>query len=235
MPSRPAFYEDRAPGQWFTPGRGAALAGSLLLNLGLLAGVVAAMRAPDFSHSGGAPALVSVALTPPPHKAAPPPSRAAKPAMTKPVRKRLPAAVSPPARERPAPLLVTQPASVPASPPLPSLPRPQALPAPVPAPQPVPVAAEPAPDRLEAYRQQLWQRILAARPRGVRGAGTVTIRFRIDHSGALVSAAVAGSSGQFMLDRAALQAVRRAAPFPSPPAGMDDAALTFTVPLAFHR
>ncbi|MCJ2178057.1 energy transducer TonB [Novosphingobium sp. 2580] len=77
--------------------------------------------------------------------------------------------------------------------------------------------------------------MLAARPRAASGTGTVTIRFRIDRSGALVSAQVIGPSGQFLLDRMALQAVRRAAPFPAPPAAMGEAELTFTVPVAFHR
>jgi protein TonB len=57
-----------------------------------------------------------------------------------------------------------------------------------------------------------------------RGAARVT--FRIGGSGALAGARVSRSSGSAALDRAALGVIRRAAPFPPPPAG---AARTFTV------
>jgi protein TonB len=97
-----------------------------------------------------------------------------------------------------------------------------------------PARSAPARDIIGAYRQQLWQRILAARPRGAKGTGTVIVRFRLSRDGSLLSAELAGSSGQFLLDRLALQAVRRAAPFPAPPDGMPDSALVFTVPLSFE-
>lgn len=235
---RPAFPEDRVSGR-YTPGRGtrmrqsAALAGSLLLNLLLLAGVVAAMRGPDLLAPGVRSALVTVSMAPEPRKTAPPPPPAAKPETTQAA-----TAGRPLPEPSPAPVLLPKPGPAPASTSAPAAPQPKAEP-PRPAaaavPRPEPRPAEASASQIDAYRQQLWQSILAARPRGTAGTGTVTIRFRIDRSGALVSAAVTGSSGQFMLDRTALQAVRKAAPFPAPPADMDDAALTFTVPVNFHR
>lgn len=57
-----------------------------------------------------------------------------------------------------------------------------------------------------------------ARPR-VGSRGTAVIAFRVDVGGGLASASVARSSGSAELDRAALRLVRRAAPFPKPPAG----------------
>lgn len=239
MRVRPVLPPDRDPGR-YAPGRGsrtrhgAALAGSLLLNLLLLAGVVAAMRGPDFLPSGNHPALVSISITPKPQKAAPPPPPSKAPPVDKPSL----APTRPAPEKNPAPLPIAPHGSPPVSKPSMALPEP--TPALVPA-TPPPVAApsphrpEPTADRLDAYRQQLWHRILAARPRRATGTGTVTIRFRIDRKGALVSSEIAGSSGQFMLDRLALQAVRKAAPFPAPPAEMEDAGLTFTVPVAFHQ
>lgn len=49
--------------------------------------------------------------------------------------------------------------------------------------------------------------------------GRAVIRFTISANGRLASASVARSSGSAKLDRAALRLVRRAAPFPRPPAG----------------
>lgn len=238
MRVRPVLPPDRDPGR-YAPGRGsrtrhgAALAGSLLLNLLLLAGVVAAMRGPDVLPSGNHPALISISIAPKPQRAAPPPP----PSNTPPTDKPSLAPTRPAPQDNPAPLPTAPRGAPPANTAATTLrePKPALLPAAAPTMAPPP-PGRPAPDadRLDAYRQQLWQRILAARPRRASGTGTVTIRFRIDRQGALVSTEVAGSSGQFLLDRLALQAVRKAAPFPAPPAEMDDAGLTFTVPVAFH-
>jgi len=238
MRVRPASPPDRDPGR-YAPGRGsrtrhgAALAGSLLLNLLLLAGVVAAMRGPDFLPSGNHPALVSISIAPKPPKTAPPPP----PSNTPPAHKPSLAPTRPAPQDNPAPLPMAPRGAPPANTAATTFPEPK----PTLAPAAVPTTAPPPPsrpapdaDRLDAYRQQLWHRILAARPRRATGTGTVTIRFRIDRKGALVSSEIAGSSGQFLLDRLALQAVRKAAPFPAPPAEMKDAGLTFTVPVAFH-
>ncbi len=56
--------------------------------------------------------------------------------------------------------------------------------------------------------------------------GRAVIRFTLKSNGRLASASVARSSGSAKLDRAALKLVRRAAPFPRPPAG---AQRTFTI------
>ncbi|MCJ2185994.1 energy transducer TonB family protein [Novosphingobium beihaiensis] len=213
--------------------RGAALAGSMLLNLLLLAGVVAAMRGPDAPAPGARSALVTISITPAPRKTAPPPP------VSEPEARQAAIPAPPMPEPRPAPVLPEAPGLAPVSTPPQTAQPPEAEPVPSSPPPPVLLSAprqnDPPSSRIAAYRQQVWQRILAARPRGARGAGTVTVRFRIGRSGALVSADVSISSGQFMLDRMALQAVRKAAPFPAPPAGMDDAALTFTVPVAFHK
>ncbi len=51
--------------------------------------------------------------------------------------------------------------------------------------------------------------------------GTVGVRFSVDDAGALVDVAVAVSSGVADLDTESLAIVRRAAPFPKPPAGAE--------------
>ncbi|MCT2400373.1 energy transducer TonB family protein [Novosphingobium mangrovi (ex Huang et al. 2023)] len=237
MSARPAFaFEDREPGR-YAPGRrafsrkGGAIAASLLLNMLLLAGVVAAMRGPRLLPTGERHALVSIALRPEPRHTTPPPSA---PKVEASGRQDHVASLPVP-EEKPARVLLAKPG---ATPPSASLPQPLVPeiepPAPAasrPAPTPSPEAAA---DVLDAYRQQIWNRILAARPRGARGSGTVQIRFRIDRNGALLSADIVGSSGRFMLDRMALQAVRRAAPFPPPPESLGTPPLAFTVPVAFH-
>lgn len=53
----------------------------------------------------------------------------------------------------------------------------------------------------------------------VAARGTTLVRFSVNASGALSSVTVARSSGSTRLDRAALQVIRQAAPFPEPPPG----------------
>lgn len=88
-------------------------------------------------------------------------------------------------------------------------------------------------DALAAYRQQLWRKIRAHRPYGTVARGTVAIGFRVRGDGALLDAWIAVSSGDPALDRIGLRTVRKAAPFPSPPAGAAPP-LAFVVPLDFR-
>jgi protein TonB len=64
--------------------------------------------------------------------------------------------------------------------------------------------------------------------------GTVQVAFSIDRKGRVTSSHVAKSSGSASLDREALQLIQRSQPFPTPPATLADAALSFTVPLDFN-
>lgn len=63
-------------------------------------------------------------------------------------------------------------------------------------------------------------------------SGTVTVRFSIDTGGNVLSASVAGSSGNPSLDSAVVAMVRSASPVPAPP---PDAGRTVTVPIRFDR
>lgn len=69
-----------------------------------------------------------------------------------------------------------------------------------------------------------------ARRQGI--SGTTTVSFTVTADGGLSRVSVAGSSGSSVLDTAALEAVRRAAPFPPIPEGAGQRALPFTIPIA---
>jgi protein TonB len=57
----------------------------------------------------------------------------------------------------------------------------------------------------------------------------------VGRDGRLQGVSLAASSGSAALDRAAIEAVRRAGRFPPAPAGLDRAAYTFAVPMTFRR
>lgn len=66
---------------------------------------------------------------------------------------------------------------------------------------------------------------------GSKESGTVVVSATIDRNGRLVSRRVASSSGSAVLDRAALELVDHAQPFPKFPAGMTQAQLVENIPL----
>jgi protein TonB len=105
-------------------------------------------------------------------------------------------------------------------------------------------ASRAAPDASQGQRSRpsvspaRWQSQVQARlnrfkrtPRG-GGAGTVRVSFTITASGAASGIRLAGSSGNPVLDEAALSLVRRASPFPAPPEG---GSVSMTVPIAYTR
>lgn len=65
--------------------------------------------------------------------------------------------------------------------------------------------------------------------------GVVQVSFVVSASGGVGSIRLAASSGSPVLDKAALEAVRRAAPFPAIPANAGRSSWRFSVPLAFNR
>ncbi|MEP9395879.1 TonB family protein [Mesorhizobium sp. KR2-14] len=72
-----------------------------------------------------------------------------------------------------------------------------------------------------------------ARLQGVHGETRVS--FVVAADGSVSSIRMVGSSGSAALDEAALDAVRRAAPFPPIPDAAERSSWNFTVPLAFNR
>ncbi len=93
-------------------------------------------------------------------------------------------------------------------------------------------------DALRAYLAGVRARIEAAkryprwaRRRGIQGE--VDLRFRLGPDGRLLGAEVKRSSGAKVLDQAAVEAVRRAAPFPPAPPGVVRSSVWLEVRLAF--
>ncbi|MBC7283969.1 TonB family protein [Hoeflea sp.] len=72
-----------------------------------------------------------------------------------------------------------------------------------------------------------------AKRQGIRG--DVVVTFVVAGNGGVSSVRISRSSGAPVLDRAAADAVRRAAPFPPIPAGAGRASWSFSVPLGFTR
>jgi periplasmic protein TonB len=66
-----------------------------------------------------------------------------------------------------------------------------------------------------------------------RKRGTAVVRFKISSEGKLLSREIKTTSGSRKLDKAALDAVKRAAPFPAFPAGVGIKSLTVTQPFKF--
>ena len=71
----------------------------------------------------------------------------------------------------------------------------------------------------------------AARDQGITGVAAV--RFALASNGSVISAGLARSSGQGILDSAAVDMVRRASPFPPFPPGLSRARLDFAAPIRF--
>jgi len=63
--------------------------------------------------------------------------------------------------------------------------------------------------------------------------GTATVAFRIDRDGHLLENRIVRSSGSAVLDAETLALVKRAQPFPAPPADLPDAQLSLVVPLHY--
>lgn len=119
----------------------------------------------------------------------------------------------------------------------------EAIPTPSPAP-PVPVSAPPqpavaTPQAIPPYAPILldWLGRHRDYPRAARlrrQEGTPRIALTLDRSGRLLGLELREASGHDLLDQAALEMARRAAPFPPPqlPPGSEKA--TFIIPVQFH-
>lgn len=163
----------------------------------------------------------------PPQPAAPPRSAAARPPV------RSPGEVSLPSRagiRRKAPTeepSIEQAAGATATAPVPGVPG-EVLPAATEGP---PAAAE---DSLRLYGEAVRTLILNHKPTGIRLRGTVGLTFSLSPDGRLIAATVSTSSGSEILDRAALAALQRAAPFPPSPEAASPQQLTFSIPFQFR-
>jgi periplasmic protein TonB len=84
-----------------------------------------------------------------------------------------------------------------------------------------------------------WARKVMVRLRAARvqpktpAAGAVTVAFTTDRTGRVLSAEIAKSSGDPMLDSYATSLVRRASPLPPPPASVARDIMKFSLPFRF--
>ena len=70
--------------------------------------------------------------------------------------------------------------------------------------------------------------------RSRREEGTVMLSFTLDRNGRLLSGRVAKGSGFAELDQEALDMLRRAQPFPTPPADLTSATFPFSAPMRYY-
>ncbi len=71
----------------------------------------------------------------------------------------------------------------------------------------------------KSYAAEVKKKINRTRRKPVSGRGSATVAFTISDSGGIGAISIAKSSGNAAVDRAALDHVRRTAPFPPPPEG----------------
>jgi periplasmic protein TonB len=112
--------------------------------------------------------------------------------------------------------------------------------------QPSPPVLETAPPRTRPSAAQItsWHRRIAehverhkgypAAARARRQTGVTELVFTIDRQGKVVTSRVTRSSGYAALDQETIATVRRAQPFPSPPANMPGDTFEFRVPIRFN-
>lgn len=84
------------------------------------------------------------------------------------------------------------------------------------------------------YASRVRARILSRRPGSGGRRGTAVIAFQVSTSGGLSWARISRSSGSGALDQKALGSVRRASPFPRPPAGSRASQLRFSISFRFQ-
>ncbi len=115
--------------------------------------------------------------------------------------------------------------------------------APTAATAPGPQNPAPAAPQVSAAAEQAWQgrvvshlyrhRDYPSQAQRSRQEGVVTLRFRIDTSGRILSSQIARSSGHDLLDNAVISLISRASPVPAPPPGIAASKLSLVVPIEF--
>jgi protein TonB len=97
---------------------------------------------------------------------------------------------------------------------------------------PATARASASPGAIQKYAMQVRTALARNKPDGRGTRGTVTIVFGISESGKVRFTRLSNSSGNSVLDKAALAAVLRTS-FPIPPQGMTEAELTYAIPFHF--
>lgn len=226
-----------------------AFAAALLLSLGLHIAVLAALPKP--ADEVKPPLELVVELQPPPAPPEPPPPEPPKPPEPKPVPKKpIPKPKPEPKPEPlPEPPRMDEPPTEPPPPPPPVIsapPEPTVVPevvVPPPPPEPPPKPKVPPEPDLNAARNQYSSQLSREfakykqypRIAQMRGwQGVVKVELKIDGSGAIQSLTIATSSGFEVLDKQALEMVRKATPLPQPPETLRGREFNIIVPVAFR-
>jgi len=87
---------------------------------------------------------------------------------------------------------------------------------------------------LLSYAAGIRAKVARNKPAGIGRSGEVQVSFGVTPSGDLSYASLTQSSGNERLDEAALEAIRRSAPFGPPPADASPAQLRFSIPFYFR-
>lgn len=85
-----------------------------------------------------------------------------------------------------------------------------------------------------SYTNTVRARVARNKPSGTTGRGTAVVQVAVSGSGGIRFVRLKRSSGNAGLDRAAISAVQRAAPFPAPPSGATSAQLVINIPITYH-
>jgi protein TonB len=109
---------------------------------------------------------------------------------------------------------------------------------------PVPQTTSPPKPRPSAAQVASWHRKIALQVEQHKGyptsararheTGIAELAFTLDRNGKVLSSRVVRSSGVPSLDQETIDTVRRAQPFPPPPANMPGETFDFTVPIRFN-
>ena len=183
-------------------------------------------------------------LKPPPPPPVPSPALRHEVKKARPVPKRIHRRILKPV-QAPSPVHVAPPAPAVSAPPPPAPPPPRVVAAPrAPAPAPAPVASRPqaVPDTASLVAQYRAEIIMLAErykryPRFARDngwEGKVELSLAIGADGAIASLRVSHGSGFSILDRQALEMIRRAEPQARIPAGLRGKAFDIRVPVIFN-
>lgn len=87
---------------------------------------------------------------------------------------------------------------------------------------------------LGSYTNTVRARVARNKPSGTSGRGTAVVQVAVSMSGGIRFVRLKSSSGNASLDRAAISAVQRAAPFPAPPSGATSAQLVINIPITYR-
>ncbi len=85
-----------------------------------------------------------------------------------------------------------------------------------------------------SYAAGIGAKVARNKPSGLGRRGDVEVSFGVTPSGDLSYASLAQSSGNAKLDEAAIETIRRSAPFGPPPADASPSQLRFSIPFYFR-